>query len=71
MRQLQADDFFTIFPIDRERQIGEHFHYLYQHAAEVAHPDQIIHLCYLDRLAFALEGDYRDAFLADIDSLSA
>ncbi len=71
MRHLQADDFFTIFTIDRERQIGEHFHYLYQHTAEVAPPDEIVHLCYLDRLSFALEGEYRDVFLADIDSLSA
>src|SRR6266508_2418449 len=70
LRQLQADDFFTIFPIDRELQIGEHFAYLYQQTAETAHLDQIIHLCYLDRLAFALEGEYRDEFVADIDSLS-
>ena len=71
MQQLQADDFFKIIPIDRDRQIGEHFHYLYQHAAEAAPPGQIIHLCYLDRIAFALEGGYRHAFLADIDTLSA
>jgi len=25
LRQLQADDFFTIFPVDRELRIGEHF----------------------------------------------
>lgn len=68
--QLQADNFFTIFSIDREMQIGERFTFLYQRAAETAPSDQIIHLCYLDRLAFALEGDYRNAFLADIDSLS-
>jgi hypothetical protein len=71
MRQLAADDFFVIFPIDRELDIGEQFRYLYQRSAEAAHPEQIIHLCFLDRLAFALETEYRDAFLADIDSLSA
>jgi hypothetical protein len=71
MQHLQSDKFFTIIPIDRERQIGEHFHHLYQHAAEAAPAEQIIHLCYLDRIAFALAGQYRDAFLADIDSLSA
>jgi hypothetical protein len=71
MRELQADDFFTIFPIDREMQIGEHFVYLYQRAADAAHPDQILHLCYLDRLAFALEGQYKESFLSDVDSLSA
>jgi hypothetical protein len=71
MQQLHADNFFTFFPIDCGMQIGEHFAYLYQHVADIAPPDQMVHLCYLDRLAFALEGEYRDSFLLDIDSLSA
>lgn len=70
VEQLQSDDFFTIFPAPRQMPIGEHFAHLYQRAAEAAPPDQIIHLCFLDRLAFALEGEYRDSFLSDIDSLS-
>jgi len=70
MRQLQADDFFTIFIVDRELQIGEDFAYLYQRAANAAPSDQILHLCYLDRISFALEGDYKNSFLEDIDSLS-
>jgi hypothetical protein len=70
MQKLQADDFFTIFPVDREMQIGEHFAYLYQRAAETAPPEQILHLCFLDRMAFAIENEYRDLFLQDIDSLS-
>jgi hypothetical protein len=70
IRRLEADDFFTLFPPEREMHIGEHFAYLYRRAADAAPPDQIIHLCYLDRMAFALEGEYRDAFLRDIDSLS-
>ncbi|SRR6266498_4187677 len=71
MQQLQADDFFVIFPIDWEMEVGERFAHVYQNTAKTAVPEQIIHLCYLDRLAFALEGEYRAAFLADIDSLSA
>jgi hypothetical protein len=69
MQQLQADDFFKIFPVDHEMQIGEHFAYLYQHAADTASPEQIMHLCYLDRLSFALEGQYKEAFLADVNSV--
>ena len=71
MQQLLAEDFFTVFPIDRDLQIGEHFAYLYQRAAEAAPLEQIVHLCYLDRLAFALEGEHRKAFLRDIDALSS
>lgn len=70
MRQLQSDAFFTIFPIEREMEIGEHFRFLYRRSADAAFPDQILHLCYVDRLAFAMEGEYRDAFLSDVDSLS-
>jgi hypothetical protein len=70
MEQLHADHFFTIFPADRNMQIGEHFVYLYQRAAEAAHAEQVLHLCFVDRLAFALEGEYRSSFLNDIDALS-
>ncbi|HSL44060.1 MAG TPA: hypothetical protein VK897_11555 [Anaerolineales bacterium] len=70
IQELQADKFFTIFPVDRQMQLGKHFAYLYQRAAEAAPPEQIIHLCFLDRLAFALEGKHRNSFLTDIDSLS-
>ena len=68
--QILTDDFFTVFPVEEEKPIGENFSYLYRRAAETAHPDQPIHLCYLDRISFALEANHRDSFLADIDSLS-
>lgn len=69
MAQLEADKFFTIFPLDREMRIGEHFAYLYLNAALAADPDEILHLAYVDRLSFALEGACREQFLADVDSL--
>ena len=70
MAQLQADDFFTIFSVDKVLSVGEHFAYLYQRAADTAPSAQALHLCYLDRLAFALEGDCRNAFLAEVDALT-
>jgi hypothetical protein len=70
MAQLEADSFFTIFPVDRYMQIGEHFAYVYLNAALVADSDEIIHLAYVDRLSFALEGGHREQFLADVDSLT-
>jgi hypothetical protein len=69
MARLEEDEFFTIFPVDRPMQIGEHFTYLYLNAALVAAPDEILHLAYVDRLSFALQGEYRQQFLADVDSL--
>jgi hypothetical protein len=67
---ILVDDFFTVYPVDSQALIGEHFAYLYQRAAYEADPQQILHLCYPDRVAFALEGGYRQAFLEDIDSLT-
>ncbi len=67
---ILTDDFFTVFPVDENLLIGEHFTHLYRRAAEEAHPDQALHLCYPDRMSFALEGEYRDAFLANVDSLT-
>ncbi len=69
--QILTDDFFTAFRMERAGLIGENFAFLYRHTAEVASSDQLIHLCYLDRLAFALEGKYRASFLADVDALSS
>jgi hypothetical protein len=50
-------------------QIGEHFAYLYMNTARVADPDEIIHLAFIDRLSFALRGQYREQFLRDVSSL--
>ena len=67
---ILTDDFFTVYLVDGNALIGERFAYLYQRATETAHSEQIIHLCYPDRLSFALEGQHRETFLADIDSLT-
>jgi len=69
--QILTDDFFTVFPVDEDKLIGERFANLYRRAAESAPANQPIHLAYLDRIAFALEGAHRQSFLADIDSLTA
>ena len=69
MDWLANDDFFTVFPVDRQMQIGEHFAHLYLNAARASDPDQIIHLAYIDRLSFALEGSFREQFIRDVNSL--
>ena len=70
IRFLQADDFFTLIPVESSLPVGDHFASLYQQAAALAAPEQVLHLCFLDRLTFALGTDYCDSFLADIGSLS-
>jgi len=70
MDWLAKDDFFIVFPVDRQMQIGEHFAYLYLNAARAADPNEIIHLAYIDRLAFALQGPYRVQFITDMNNIS-
>jgi len=70
VRLLESDDFFKLFFLDSEMQVGDHFSFLYCQTASVARPEQILHLCYPDRLSFALRAGFREQFLADVDSLS-
>jgi len=70
MRLLVEDDFFALFSIPAEAPIGDHFAFLYRQAAWAAPPEQILHLCFLDRLSFALCTRHRDGFLADVDALT-
>lgn len=70
MDYLEADDFFSIIPLDHPLPVGKLFTHLYLNAALAAEPDEILHLAYVDRLSFALEGDHREQFLADVDSLT-
>jgi hypothetical protein len=65
------DDFFTGFPSDEETLVGKRLAHLYQRTAETAPPAQPVHLCFPDRLTFALSGAHRESLLADVDSLSA
>ena len=71
MDWLAKDDFFTVFPVDRQMQVGEHFAFLYVNAARAADPDEIIHLAYIDRLAFALQGPYRAQFMIDVNNIGS
>ena len=70
VRTLQEDAFFKLFYIESEKPVGAHFGFLYKNAAEAAHPEQILHLCYIDRLSFALCTDHREHFLKDVDALT-
>jgi len=67
---ILADTFFTVFPTADELPIGKQFAELYQRASTKAPAAQALHLCFPDRLCFALETNYRESFLADIDALS-
>ena len=70
VNELARDDFFQLFVTPRDAHIGRQFKILYQQAASSSPPDQILHLCYPDRLAFALQDEFRDQFLMDITAIT-
>lgn len=69
MTEMQTDPFYHIYYAKTEAPAGLHFAELYRHAAQDSAPEQVLHLCYPDRLTFALQPAYRDSFLADATSL--
>lgn len=68
---LQPNSFFHVTYHAADVTVGEDFLTLYRRAAAACHPEQIIHLCFIDRVAFVLQSPYRGAFISDIRNLSA
>jgi hypothetical protein len=66
MDWLKADDFFHVIYHQNLIAIGDDFLTLYAQAALVCDPDQLLHLCFIDRLAYALQSEHRADFMADI-----
>lgn len=67
---LAQDSFFQPLFHQREVTVGEDFFSLYARAAAACAPDQILHLCFIDRVAFALQSEYREQFTADIQAVT-
>jgi len=62
---LRADPFYVLFP-SAEAPVGQQWSDLYRHAVSISQPEQVLDLCFLDRLAFILQTGYREVFLQDI-----
>ncbi len=66
IRWLSKNPFFRLTVSKPPLSVGEQFNLLYKQAALGAPPEQQLHLCYLDRLAFAIQTGYQSQFLTDI-----
>lgn len=67
--QVMADDFFNICTLTKSQPVGDEFVQLYAHAAATCPPETLLHLCFIDRVAYALQSPYRIQFLADMQRL--
>lgn len=68
--RLTADPFYLLSEAYSESPVGDHFRALYAYAARACPPEQMLHLCYIDRLAFTLETSYRQSFIADVQAVT-
>ena len=69
--QLRADDFFDLTMTGPAMPVGDQFRRLYQRAATASATTQILHLCFPDRVAFALRTHFREPFIASLCAVRA
>ena len=67
---LQNEPFYQAIYHDQELTVGEDFLRLYADAANVFEPDRILHLCFIDRLAFALRSSHQAACIRDVQQVT-
>ena len=67
--QLEEDGFFRIIYHPFDRPVGDDFLGLYKYAAAGCHPHQVLHLCFIDRVAFALQSHHEAQFVTDIQAV--
>lgn len=68
---LESDPFFLLLKHTRPLLVGEDFRALYTFAAAAVPQHTLLHLCYLDRVAYALQSEHRAQFTADLAALDA
>ena len=69
IEQLRANGFVRLSFRSATADIGDQFLSTFQHAATTSAPNQILHLCFPDRVAFTLHSEHRAAFIADIQAI--
>lgn len=67
---LNGDNFFHITRHENNPSVGEDFLTLYLNAAVNSHPEQILHLFFIDRVAFVLQTEHQSAFISDIQEVT-
>jgi len=67
--RLRAETFFSLSVAPHDTPLGVQFHDLYRRAANSCPADQFLHLCFPDRLVYALLGPQCEAFCVDVASV--
>ncbi len=64
---LMEESSVRFYPLEEVKPAGDHFLALYSFAAAACPDEQVLHLCFPDRVAFALQDEFRDAFMKDME----
>lgn len=67
---LEKENFFHITLYQTNVSVGEDFLTLYQNAAANCHPNEVLHLCFIDRVAFALQTNHQITFSTDVQAVN-
>jgi hypothetical protein len=67
---VESEDFYRVVYSQPDQAVGGQFRELYAYAVNRCHPEQILHLCFPDRVAFALENAHRKQFTADVQAVT-
>lgn len=70
MAWLAAEPFFCVLHHADDPPVGMDFAMLYRFAAATCPPSAILHLCYPDRVAYALQSEHAAAFCHSIQSIT-
>jgi hypothetical protein len=70
IHRLNQDSFFATSISPANYAVGDQFVALYKIAAANCAPHHILHLCFPDRVAFALQTHHRDQFRADVRAVA-
>jgi hypothetical protein len=66
MGRLREDRFFTLFDVRTDSPVGDQFSLLYRQTALAVPPAQVLHLCFIDRVSFALQSRHKRQFIEDV-----
>ena len=69
VQALCDDPFFRCNDNPEGSLIGDHFVSGYQSAVSLCPPQQVLHLCFIDRVIFALRSVYAGPFITSVQSL--
>lgn len=67
---LRRDSFFELNFNEPGTLAGDHYRAAYRRAVDACLPDQVLHLCDVDKVIFVLQSAHRERFLVDLKAAS-